>query len=264
MVAPAALAALGPLFAEAGGTAAGTAAVGQAASATAASTAATEGLTAALTQALAGGGGGGAPGGQTGFGLGGKVPETFTKGLKGAFPVFALLGKLVKPITTLPKQLEDWGQSLLDARRNLMAFNGAIAGVILEAERRDIVRKMGEGQRVSGSTEFLSEGLSDLKDEFQPLKDVIVNGFNMIAGGVLRVATIATSILKYHPVIAIGLGIQRLLTGDDKDEKVAFLRFVDDIKKGAMEEGNDHGALMGNGPDPGAGAGEDLLPPTFS
>ncbi len=243
MAITAVLASLGPLFAEAGGAAAGSAAVGQAASATAASTLATEGLTAALTQALSGGGGGGS-GGQTGFGLGGKVPETFSGGLKRSFPVFALLGKLVKPITTLPKQIEDWGNSLLESRRNLMAFNGAIAGVLLEAERRDILRKTEEGQRLSGSTKFLSEGLSDLKDEFQPLKDVIVNGFNLVAGTVTRVAAWAAWIAKIHPLVHDILEIQKALT-KDAGESTPFLRFIDQVREGGLDFNDPNNNLMG-------------------
>lgn len=241
---PAILATLGPLFAEAGGAAAGTAAVGQAASATAASTAATEGLTAALTSALAGGGGGGGGGGLTGYDLGGKVPKV-------PLPGFGLLGKamgaLIKPVTTLPKQLEDWGQSLLDSRRNLMAFNGAIAGTIMEAERRDIVRKMEEGRRVSDSTKLMSEELSDLKDEFQPLKDVIVNGFNLIARSSFRNAAFAVKALKNHPIVAAVLGIQELLTNRGDGEGTAFMRFIEDIRKEGFDFNDPNDNLMGGG-----------------
>jgi len=249
---PAVLASLGPLFAEAGGAAAAgggaaaagggaAAALGEAGAATAASTAATEGLTSALTSALSSGGGGG-PGGQTGYGLGGKVPG----GVSGVFPAFAAIGKLVKPITSLPKKLEDWGQSLVDARRNLMAFNGAIAGTLLEAERRDIVRKMGEGQRLSGSTDFLSEGLSDLKDEFQPLKDVIVNGFNMVAGATVRAGSWTTWAIKNGDArLRSLLEIQEWLARRGDGDETEFMGFINNIRDGGLDFDDPNDNLMG-------------------
>lgn len=233
---PAVLAALGPLFAEAGGAAAG-AGLSEAAASAAASEG-ISGLTQALTAASAGGGGGG--GGLTGYGLGGKTPSM-------PIPGFGLLGKavtgLITPITTLPKQIEDWGQSLLDSKRGLMAFNGAVAGAVLEAERRDIGRKMDEGKRVSATTGFMSEGLSDLKDEIQPLKDAATNGFNLLAGGIMRVASFAAKIAKWHPMIAGILKIQEELARRNQ-ASAPFINFIDDIKAGELRKFNNDDHLM--------------------
>jgi hypothetical protein len=233
---PAALAALGPLFAEAGGAAAG-AGLSEAAASAAASEG-ISGLTQALTAATAGGGGGG--GGLTGYGLGGKTPNM-------PIPGFGLLGKavtsLIKPITTLPKQIEDWGQSLVDSKRNLMAFNGAIAGSILEVERRDMMRKMDEGKRVSSTTGFMSEGVSGFKDEIQPLKDVVSNGFNLLAGSIMRVASFAAKIAKWHPIIAAILKIQEELALRNQTD-ARFVKFIDDIQKGDLRQFNDDKNLM--------------------
>ena len=128
-----------------------------------------------------------------------------------------------------------------------MAFNGAIAGTILEAERRDIHRKIGEGKRTAGSTEFMSEGLSDLKDELQPIKDAAVNGFNLIAGSVLRIANVAMAIAKWHPILAAILAIQEREAMKGQEDS-GFLQFVNDIKAGKLDEDNpDPDHLMGGG-----------------
>lgn len=194
-------------------------------------------------------------GGLTGYGLGGKVPSQAQgiASLSGVGIAGRLFGNLIKPLTTIPKALEDWGDSLLDARRNLMAFNGAIAGSILEAERRNIVRKMGEGRRVSGTTKAMSEALSDLKDEFQPIKDVIVNGFNILATAVLSTSSVVTkNIGLITPIVPILLWMQDHWLKEEA-ENPAFLRFIDDIKAGKLEDDADHRNLMG------AGVGADIV-----
>lgn len=237
---------LAPLLAQAGGAigaGSGAAAVGSAAS-SAGSGAAIGELTSAL-QGILSSSQGGSGGGLTGYGLGGKTPQL-------PIPAFGLLGKaagaLIKPFTTLPKQIEDWGDSLLQSKRNLMAFNGAIAGTLLEAERRDIVRKMGEGQRVSGTTEYLSEGLSDFKDAIQPIKDTLVNFFNLAAGNILRIATIGTKILRHtNSMLIVAEFIQRNWPFKGKQENVPFVRFINDVKAGKLDQFNDDRGLMGAG-----------------
>lgn len=245
---PAVLAALGPLFAEAGGAAAaggGTAGLASAAGGMAEASGAMGQLTQALQSAMSGGGG---SGGQTGYGLGGNVPPSLSKAAGGLFPVQSLLAKLVKPLTTIPKQIEDWGDSLLQSKRNLMAFNGAIAGTILEAERRDIHRKIEEGQRVSATTGIMSESLSDFKDTMQPIKDVVVNIFNLLATGVIEAANTAAWLAKFHPVLGAMLEIQERQAAKDQGN-APFVQFINDIQKGEglADDGNEQ--LMGIGID---------------
>ncbi len=207
------VAALAPLFAEA------------------AASAASERLASSLTGAMSS-----ARGEGEGFGLSGKVPKQFTAALKLAFPALALFTKALEPIGSFAKALEDWGDSLLDSQRGLMAFNGAIAGTIIEAERRDIVRKIGQGQRTASSTQFMSEQLSDIKDAIQPFQDAVTNGFNILAGHVLKTGNNVIHISKGVSRTAFLLGKLADWMNSMMDRQNApFARFIGQIEKGLLE-----------------------------
>jgi hypothetical protein len=261
--------ALTALFTEAAGASASAGVAGAATGAgtAAAGTAASEGLGLAATSDLAsafkdalqqvgglGGGGGPGGGGYTGYNLGGKVPTQLSGGLTNPaskIPGMGMIGKaigavqsklygVIEPLVTLPKALEDWGSSLIDSRRDLMAFNGVIAGAILETERRGILRKMKSGEAVSGSTANLGEALSDFMDEIQPIKDLIVNGFNTLAAGALKIATILAMIGRVAESVNDTITWMQnnwpFSSGKNDDERQEWVKFLDDIQAKGLRE----------------------------
>lgn len=109
------------------------------------------------------------------------------------------LGPLKELGTTLvrfPGYLQDWGDSLIESRRAIAAWNGQIAGAMLEQERRQIVRGIGSGQRTAFSTRALVDAMDDLLDEVQPLKDVVTNSLNLIVVLLTRGLTTLIQIAK--------------------------------------------------------------------
>lgn len=187
------------------------------------------------------------------YGLAGKVPKQFTAALKLANPALYAFGKALKPISSFAKALEDWGGSLLASRKHLMAFNGVIAGTVLEAERRSMVRKMGEGRRTSGSTQFMSEQLNELSDQIQPFKDAMTNGFNLLAGSVIKQSTLALQVLltinqhgrNINNIVdlinnALGMGSQQN----------QMTRFIDNVRRGFLDRDEEADRELMGGPPP--------------
>lgn len=247
----AAAAALGPLLqalgVTGGGAAAGGAAAGGAAAAEgAASGMATEQLLNKLIDRIPRGGGD-RGGGESRFGqllstgktavTGGSFGEKIGDLLKFG-PLGLVVGNLTrrfKAAASIPGQFIEWGDALKEGKRHLIAFNGQIAVAMVESERRGIIRQVGEGRRVGASTAFLTEGLDDLKDAVQPLKDLFSNGLNLLIGIAARIATVATNVAKLHPVVAAVLAIQRWIAGKDEGEP-AFVEFLKGVKEGGLGE----------------------------
>lgn len=248
----AAAAALGPLLqalgVTGGGAAAGGAAAGGAAAAEGAAGAfTTEMLTNLAMQRMQAGGQGQQAGAGTRFGqllssgktaiTGGSFGEKIGDLLKFG-PLGLVVGNLTrrfKAVASIPQQFIEWGDALKEGKRHLMAFNGQIAVAMVESERRGIIRQVGEGRRVGASTAFLTEGLDDLKDAVQPLKDLFSNGLNLLIGIAARIATVATNVAKLHPVVAPVLAIQRWIVGQPEGEP-AFFEFLKGVKEGGLGE----------------------------
>jgi hypothetical protein len=106
---------------------------------------------------------------------------------------------LADTVIELPGAIRHWGDALTESQRHLRDFNGVIAYAMLESERREIVRNIAIGGRTGASTANLTKALDDLKDEVQPYKDLITNGFNNV---VALLAVIMTNTIKAGTTMA--------------------------------------------------------------
>ncbi len=134
----------------------------------------------------------------------------------------------------IPTVIKGWSESLVEGKRGLMAFNGAIAGVILRAEQRQIERKIESGTRTSGTTRFLSDGLESLKDEIQPFRDFVSNAIAIPLGVIIRGISLGVKMLSYLPPIWVVLKAQELITSNGQKD-TAFQKWNDQVKAGALE-----------------------------
>lgn len=76
-------------------------------------------------------------------------------------------------ITALPKKIVDWGEALVESKRNIAQFSGTLSMAFAEANRRGIMRNIESGQRTGGSIAELSRSLQDIYDEVQPIRDEV-------------------------------------------------------------------------------------------
>jgi len=202
---------------------------------------------------------GGGAGGGTG-GAGGRMSELFSsskKMLKGssikeqigdfmkAGPLGLAVGQLTrrfKAAMRIPEIMTEWGDALKESQKRLMQFNGDIAAAMVESERRGIVRNIGAGKATAGSTRFLTQGLDDLKDEIQPIKNIITNVSNLVGGLGLRLVTLVSQVAQSMvPIVDAASGVVDWLKWamsleDQKARDVLFVEFVKDVKAGHLGE----------------------------
>ena len=133
---------------------------------------------------------------------------------------------LAAAIGELPSIMEGWGRELLASQQHLARFNGKLAGAFSEAERRDMVRDVESGRNTSGTTDKLSDALSDLQDEMQPMRDVVTNGFNYVAWVLIKnFEVIIRSFKATSPLVKMALDAQERAA--EKDAKGApFIEFM--------------------------------------
>jgi hypothetical protein len=122
-----------------------------------------------------------------------KMPLEVGKSLLTLDPIGAI-SAITKParetaraVGELPSKLERWGDELLESRRNIMRFNSQILTAMKQSERRAIMRNIQSGARTAGSTEYLQNALDNLRETLQPLRDIITNFGNIIAGTLLHI-----------------------------------------------------------------------------
>lgn len=118
-------------------------------------------------------------------------------------------------VKELPLALKRWGEALKTSQEHLRAFNGVIAGTFLESERRDILRNIAAGSRTGASTAYLAQSLSDIKDTIQPYKDIMTNGFNLLAGSLLRLVNLAAETAEW--IVSIKGPLDRIFAWALKD-----------------------------------------------
>lgn len=119
-------------------------------------------------------------------------------------PLAMLRGEHIAHMAKLPGLIRDWGQALVDSKKELAQFNGAYAMIFAEEERRGILRNVESGQRTGGAMTGLSESLQELYDLVQPMKDtvtvVLATGLELLVRGTTQIVKTSHQIytaLKY-------------------------------------------------------------------
>ena len=107
--------------------------------------------------------------------------------------------------------------ALLLSRQKFAQFDSRIAAVFARFELAEIRRTFATAQATSGSTEILGDAVNDLKDEFQPIRELGTNIANL--GG--------TALAK------LGQGITFIAN------KALFLEEINDGLKGLLNQGEE-------------------------
>ena len=144
----------------------------------------------------------------------------------------------------LPAAIEDWGDSLKESQRNLTAFSGTIAAAFAESERRGIIRKMQSGAATGSSTQFMVTAFDDLKDSLRPIRDVLTDIYNVLAGSIAYGLTFGVGVLKGAASANTTLNaIWDLLNWfrDNNNEPTPFINFMEDVNAGAGKKKQNRG-----------------------
>jgi lysophospholipase L1-like esterase len=80
---------------------------------------------------------------------------------------------VVRDLSELPAKLKGWGDALVESQRGISRFDGTLARMFAEQERRGVIRAVQSGQRTGGATSDLSDSLQRLADQIQPMRDTV-------------------------------------------------------------------------------------------
>jgi hypothetical protein len=150
--------------------------------------------------------------GQAGANVGGFVAGDVNSGIarEGVSSLMQILGDLrkmkptavIKDVSELPAKIVRWSDTLVESQRHLGRFNGTIAMMNADTERRTVLRQIASGQRTGGATADLNTSLQNLYDQLQPMKDsvtvVIAKGLTV---GVDMLSKILKTIESFKPLI---------------------------------------------------------------
>lgn len=111
-------------------------------------------------------------------GAAGNVASGAAAGMAVGGPAGAIAGAIIgagATIATLPKAIMDWSESLIQSKRGIAQWNGALTQYFAEAEWRQIRRDIESGKRTSADVTSLGYSWQSLKDLLQPDADAITN-----------------------------------------------------------------------------------------
>jgi len=95
-------------------------------------------------------------------------------------PLFVAQGMamLGKELVSLPKNLHDWSEALIQSQFALKEWSPAVAGIAAQAQIRDILRMQESGEATKKSLEAMSKEWQQYKDYWRPTKDWWTNRLN--------------------------------------------------------------------------------------
>lgn len=145
----------------------------------------------------------------------------------------------VKMMAEFPFVIERWGESLKESQKTLKDWNAQLARTFAESDVREAERKMGSAERTAGSTSDMVESLDNLKDSFQPYRDVGTNISNRLTEMGARI--VDGLINTVETLTAIDKGIQivnDVLSGGEADRNgTLFEQFRNDITESLSKKG---------------------------
>ncbi len=97
--------------------------------------------------------------------------------------------------------LEKFVGGLVESRRELARYNGAIAGAYGRLQHQDIRRNIHAANQAQGSTTTLVDSFNELKDAVQPLKEDIITVVNVVGIVAAKIGTVAAWLAKMNPII---------------------------------------------------------------
>ena len=116
--------------------------------------------------------------------------------------------------------------ALFKSRQGLAQFDAGIAAAFAKFEIRELQREIAQAQATSGSTEVLGEAVSDLKDEFQPVRELSTNIANLGGAALARLGQGLTFLMKKVFFLEeINEGIKDLVGQGDPTERPDIAAF---------------------------------------
>lgn len=103
---------------------------------------------------------------------------------------------LAVAMLTLPAQVRDFGASVVEARRQLVEYNGTIANAMTRLEHDRFGRNIRLAAATSASTEGLVESQSRLEEKLMPYMAAGVNALNRLVQGTEVAVTTAVTMLE--------------------------------------------------------------------
>lgn len=93
--------------------------------------------------------------------------------------------------------LEGFGAAILSRRDQFAQYNAGIADSFAKIRRQDTMLSIRGGAAVSGSTSALAESFMALREDTQPMKEAMMNLWNVAGVTLVGIARIATKVLEF-------------------------------------------------------------------
>lgn len=141
----------------------------------------------------------------------------------------------IKKMTNL---LAAFAEGTLESSRGLRRFDASINTTFAKLERQNIRLGAQQAQATSGSTTMLGNQWRKLKDEVQPIREMMGTLLNIIGTGAVEalrgMVVIVNMLFKYHPMFATMVAIAKKLEakGGGGAGVSEYMKFLDDVRSG--------------------------------
>lgn len=130
--------------------------------------------------------------------------EQFVKALKTAA---VATGQFHIALTAIPISLKEFSSAILESRESLRNFNGGINAAFARLEAQNMHLGIRTANATEGSTVGMADAMRDFNEAFQPIREGMATGLNLIGTFALRAGASFATALQYlsllGPILAI-------------------------------------------------------------
>lgn len=173
-----------------------------------------------------------------------KEPESEKKASKGIFSGFTgLIGTLALAKVTFNKTInavERFVMGTQEANKELRYYSGELAVAFANLDIQELQQNMRTAQRTGGSGSLLASEIKNLKDEFQPLREMNAIFKNKLAANFVAstaaVTKLATDAAKLTGLVGIAEDIEKNTRDRSRDNREPGVRMAQELASGAWTQ----------------------------
>jgi hypothetical protein len=142
--------------------------------------------------------------------------------------------------------VEGMGDAALDAQEHLRQFSGHMNDLFARMEVQEIQLAQESAQRTGGTTTAMGKQLMELKEEFQPIKDALINVKNFVLMILIILARMLTFLVKVFGILFhIGRILEWIFGGAAESDAPGqeYMNMIRDVSSGSW--GSPHMRMPG-------------------